>query len=149
MPHAFLMIVCGYCVRKFQPAVPRCLPREGVAFGSEVLEHTAVTALGAEGHLGCPDGDRETCSWRNRHARDLKRKDRRPPPRRGLVRWPARPLLDHLFDLHRGIGPTPSVDAIGSTNARRLEYARYGRQTTGAFRRNVRLLKIRSFGSMA
>ena len=67
----------------------------------------------------------------------------------GRLRWPARPLLNHLFDLHRGIGPTPSVDAIGSTNARRPEYARYGRQTTGAFRRNVRLLKIRSFGSMA
>ena len=136
MPHAFFIIVCGYCVRKFQPAVPlgygMPTEREGVAFGSEVLEHTAVTALGAEGRLGCPDGDRETYKWRNRHARDLKRTDRQ-------LRWPARPLLNHLFDLHRGIGPTPSVDAIGSTNARRPEYARYGRQTTGAFRRNVRL----------
>ena len=54
MPHAFLIIVCGYCV--LQPV------------GSEVLEHTAVTALGAEERLGCADGDRETCSWRTRHA---------------------------------------------------------------------------------
>ena len=58
MPHAFFIIVCGYCVRKFQPAVPLGLwdayRERGVAFGSEVLEHTAVTALGAEGRLGCP-----------------------------------------------------------------------------------------------
>jgi hypothetical protein len=37
MPHAFLIIVCGYCV--LQPVVS-----------------------------GCPDGDRETCTWRTRHA---------------------------------------------------------------------------------